>query len=261
MAGVAWQEQAPDLGFRWGRLGSDYVGEWVGILVLRCRADGSSRTVTPDPKAPAALVEKVTSGAAAAFVRSLQGRFSLHASAVAIGARCVALTGASGAGKSTLASVLCAKFGAALMADDIAALDLGQGRVRIEPTESVVWVDDGTGTKAPFAPTCTTRPRDLSLLVSLRFNDALDEPMIREVRGSQTVACVLDALLRFHPHPELWTSEFALIERLARQVPVLELERSHRVSADRTAEFLMRTLHQVGKPGELASVAQEGRTG
>jgi hypothetical protein len=244
IAQVAWQEQDAAPGFRWGRLGDDYVGEWAGVLVVRASSDGSATTVSPDPSASRAIVEKITSGAAAAFIRSLQGRFSMHASAVSSGPGAILLTGSSGAGKSTLASLLCTKFGATLLADDIAGLGLENGPMRVEPSESLVWIDDGTGNKAPFARAAETRPRALSLVVSLRFADTSAGPAVRRIRGAETVTRLLEALMRFHPRPDLWDREFELMARLAAEVPVIELVRPRRLSADETAEFLVSSLQR-----------------
>jgi serine kinase of HPr protein (carbohydrate metabolism regulator) len=55
---------------------------------------------------------------------SLQGVVCLHASAVVVEGRAVAICGASGAGKSTLAAALVAE-GAAFLTDDVLALTAG----------------------------------------------------------------------------------------------------------------------------------------
>jgi hypothetical protein len=53
-----------------------------------------------------------------AFVLQMAGRGVLHASAVALGDRALALVGDSGSGKSTIATVLCSR-GARFIADDV----------------------------------------------------------------------------------------------------------------------------------------------
>jgi hypothetical protein len=57
-----------------------------------------------------------------AFVLRLRGAVCLHASAVALGGRAVALVGQTGAGKSTTAAAF-ARRGAPVMSDDVVALD------------------------------------------------------------------------------------------------------------------------------------------
>jgi hypothetical protein len=66
------------------------------------------------------------------FVLRLRGTTCLHASAVAVGGRAVALVGPPGAGKSTTAAAF-ARRGYPLLADDVAALeDLGTS-FRVQP--------------------------------------------------------------------------------------------------------------------------------
>ncbi len=66
------------------------------------------------------------------FVLRLRGVLSLHASVIEVDGQALGFMGAAGAGKSTLAAALAQK-GAAVMSDDILALELGQGELFAQP--------------------------------------------------------------------------------------------------------------------------------
>ncbi len=142
LSGVVWKvEEARDgASFRWGTLGSDLVAEWRGVLVLRVGADGRSAVVESDPGAPPGLIEKTQNGIARAFLRSILGKVSFHASSVENGEQAMLLIGPSGSGKSTVADGLCRSHGFRLLADDVAAVDVDAGHWVVSPTESKVWL-------------------------------------------------------------------------------------------------------------------------
>ncbi|MEQ6902460.1 hypothetical protein [Nocardioides sp. YIM 152588] len=75
------------------------------------------------------LVTVLVSGALLAFVLAMKGTPVLHASAVQVGDVALGFVGSSGMGKSTLATLMCAA-GAALVTDDVLALDLSDPRPR-----------------------------------------------------------------------------------------------------------------------------------
>jgi hypothetical protein len=246
---VDWQRTyaSGERRFRWGRLGEDYVGEWDACLVVRADAQGLVKAWAPHPAAGKALVEKLKYGEAAAFVRALCGRLSLHASAVALGRAATLVTGQSGAGKSTVAWQLCRAFGGALLADDVAAINSSGTLLRLEPSERLSWLDQGDGIKAAEAMRCGDEPTDLTLFVSLRFDEGLDGLTMRQIRGAEAVTHILQALLRFDPAPALWDQEFDVFARLFRDVPMLDVARPRRVPAAATAEAIfeqMRSQHQ-----------------
>ena len=74
-------------------------------------------------------------GSVMAALLHRRGTFVLHASAVCVGGTAVALVGDKGAGKSTTSALLVAG-GHPLLADDIAALDLGTGAPHVLPAGS-----------------------------------------------------------------------------------------------------------------------------
>jgi hypothetical protein len=255
LAEVAWERthELPDRSFRWGRLGCDYVGDWHGVLVVRADATGAVKAWEANPAASADLVTKIREGEATAFLRALQGEMSFHASAVLLHERAVLLTGASGAGKSTLAAKLCTHFGAALLADDVAGLDLAHSSLRVRPSERNSWLARADGEKKPTPSRVAEASGELSLFLVLRFDDDLEGIRLRELRGAEVVPRILEGLLRFEPGPALWSREFDLFARLLRDVRLFEIARSRSVLADRTAATIVelaQTAHRIQK-GEL----------
>jgi hypothetical protein len=71
-------------------------------------------------------------GSALGFVLRLRGVACLHASAIAVGGRAIALVGPSGTGKSSTAAGF-ARLGYAVLTDDLAALCEATERIRIQP--------------------------------------------------------------------------------------------------------------------------------
>jgi len=68
-------------------------------------------------------------GTILALILGLQGEHPLHASAVAVDGRAIAIAGASGSGKSTLAAKLCIA-GASFVTDDLLRLTRDGGCIR-----------------------------------------------------------------------------------------------------------------------------------
>jgi len=87
--------------------------------------DPALRTIEthPDPHADGRLVGPLLEGSVLAFLLAMAGDCVLHASAVEVAGRAVALVGTSGQGKTTLATLLCRK-GARLVTDDVLRVDL-----------------------------------------------------------------------------------------------------------------------------------------
>jgi hypothetical protein len=98
---------------------------------FRVRA-GREIDIEPKPGASAADVRDFLLGPVLGIVCHQRGLLPLHASAVVLAGRAVAFAGPSGAGKSTLAAQLGAR-GHAVVCDDLCALDLAAGAVRVLP--------------------------------------------------------------------------------------------------------------------------------
>jgi hypothetical protein len=103
------------------------------------------------------------------FVLRLRGTTCLHASAVALADRAIALVGPAGAGKSTIAAAFC-RAGHRVMADDVVPLSISHGAVRAEAAYAQLrlWPDMvsllfGTPDALPrLTPTWDKRALDLA---------------------------------------------------------------------------------------------------
>jgi hypothetical protein len=143
---LAWEgraDAATDLVFRLGKVpealeNPDHVaplfqtkGRSEYLLIVRGSArilirDGREITVEPESGADPAGIRAVLSGPVQAVLWHQRGLLPLHANAVVINGRAVALAGHSAAGKSTLAAILMAR-GHRMMTDDICIVDTRNG--------------------------------------------------------------------------------------------------------------------------------------
>ena len=173
-----------------------------------------------------------------------RGWLPLHCSAVAVGARAVAFTGASGAGKSTLTAGM-AQRGWPLLCDDTCVIDPADPRliVRAAPKEVKLWGDaiDALGLErgaavghvlqrekfyAPRQDGPVPDDAGLALIYILGWSDA-GGATIRPVTGAETMAQLYQALyrpewaLKLRDHAAL----FAQIGRLAARVRMFRFDR------------------------------------
>jgi hypothetical protein len=249
--------------FRSGRLCEDHVAEWGDALVVRTDASGAVRELWTDDDIPPSSIEKLKRGVASAFVRAVRGELSWHAAAVACEGGGVLLLGESGAGKSTAAYALCRDHGAALLADDVAAIDGAGPRVTIEPTEPVLWLCEPGGSaraKQPQTARTAMSPCVLTTCAFLAFDDSA--PLrARALGGSEGFQRLLAAMLRFIPSPERWRRELDVIARIAEQARCFEVVRGKETDAAATAECLLKLGHLDDHgSGRLAGTARlEGR--
>jgi hypothetical protein len=105
-------------GFSIVEAAEDYALGIRGLLEARITRDFTRIRLTPVAGTAHDLLSTFAQGAVLATLLSLKGACVLHASAVEIGGKAVALVGPSGAGKSTLAAFCCAA-GARLLTDDL----------------------------------------------------------------------------------------------------------------------------------------------
>lgn len=104
------------------------VEDW-GVYIVS--ADGRLITFAP-PDAEDWRWQRLLTAQVLPLAALLRGRELLHASAVQLGGRCVALVGDSGVGKTTLAAHL-AMRGAPFVTDDVLALSADSGGVAAHP--------------------------------------------------------------------------------------------------------------------------------
>jgi hypothetical protein len=237
---VDWRVCESD-SFRWGVCGDDLVAEWGGILTLRASRDGVLKALQPLPGASPDLVEKTRHGVAAAFLRALRHQHSLHASAVSRKGHALVCIGDRGLGKSTMAERLCRDPEIELLGDDMTGVEIvGDGAIRVMPSESAVWVmSDAAARKAPVRSVRTAaEPATLRYIVSLSFDDATVGVDIRELHGADAAAALLPSLIRFEKSSALWMRELDLVGELVARVAVVQARRPRAVSADAVADVL-----------------------
>jgi hypothetical protein len=235
----SWLHRYPREGevlFRLGRAQNELVADWPGVCTLRAdRVTGVSELISA-PGADPVLVEKLHRGLAAALLRHLVGKLTLHASAVAFYGRAVACFGESEAGKSTTMASLTRRPDAELVADDTLAIEFVGDDVQILPTEAVSWLRPeahaslGHGEvtrKSPVAPPRAAREAvSLVALAKLTFDDSAARPHVRRLRGHAALAALVPSVVRFildeHAAHRIECEQLAA---LVSAVPVFELLR------------------------------------
>lgn len=136
-------------------------------------AEVSELYCEPLRSAPPGLAEILLQATVLAFVLALRGRPVLHASAVSVAGRVLAIAGPAGSGKSTLAALLCAG-GAALVADDLACIEQGSCIVGTGPGAELRLRPASTPVLEQFStPPLTEETADLR--VAVRAPSAPDE--------------------------------------------------------------------------------------
>lgn len=113
--------------------------------------DTGSITVRPVSGGRSELIPVLLAGTVTALLLTLRGATVVHAGAVAVDGRALAIVAQSGRGKSTLAALLCAS-GADLVADDVLAVGSptpisccgGASELRLRPASAAIATDDPT---------------------------------------------------------------------------------------------------------------------
>lgn len=241
---ITWLgERGPlDAHLRVGEDGDERVVEWPRLGTLRVRRDGSSPRFVAHPDALPVAASKIEHGVAAALARHLAGRVTLHGSAVRFGPRAVVCIGPSGAGKSSTGASLCLDHGGELLADDMAALDFGAGSITVSPTERThtlseaalaryqTLASDAVNWELKYvvpAPRVSSVPATLGAIVSLVFDDAIEDPVITPLRGHRLLAAVLPCFARFPfiTDPDVHLRDLERLDLVAGRRLVYELRR------------------------------------
>lgn len=249
--GIDWRVVADrdGRGFRWGFAGLDeLVAEWADVLTLRATLTGEVRALVPAAGARPDVVKKVTEGLATAFLRSLAGKPSLHASAVSWRRRALICIGPKGAGKSTIAASLCAANGAGLLADDIAALSVVAGQWMVAPSEASHWLiktDSGVTEKCAHAAPVAPDALPLAWIVVLGFDAVQADPIMCPMTGAATAATLLEAVVRFDSSADLMRRELHFAHTVLLRTPMYRLVRSRATHVDSTIQTLLST---IGRP-------------
>ena len=179
-------------------------------------------------------------GSVCGFVLRLRGIPALHASAVALGDRAVAICGPAGSGKSTTAAAFAAR-GRPVLADDVVPLLAGTDGVRVQPAypHLRLWPDVlgalGTDDLPPLTPNWDKRFRDLAAdgafhaaplplgaVYVLGGREAQDAPRLEPVAPADAVlTLVANAYMGWLPDAAARARDLALYGRVARAVPVV----------------------------------------
>ncbi len=233
--------------YRIGREGPARVADWPGVARLIC-APGQEPVLEHLEGADPARVGKIRQGVAQALIRALDGGVTLHASAVAAKGRAVMVLGPSGAGKSTMASLLCAREGIALLADDMCEVVWTSAApaapLRALPGEGATWLSPAPGAdKRPMTQPVVTGSARVVAIVCMSPETEADEPGLAPLRAPALFARLVPSLVRFAlDDPAAHERELTVLSRLC-LTPGYELTRARypggaRVSAELLAGLL-----------------------
>jgi hypothetical protein len=203
------------------------------------RVAGGETVVEPAPEADEASVTALLESTVRAFALAQRGMFALHAGAVSIGGRAVAVCGDRGAGKSTTVLAL-AQRGHALLADDVCPLEVsGPGVVhrparratRVAPETAEALGLDLPGASLPGAdgklvfPGAEVEPGPLAGVVVLRVGDGA-QVQRESLSGAEAARAVQANVYRVRLLVRVWPAEmFAWAAAVADRLPVSELSR------------------------------------
>jgi hypothetical protein len=177
------------------------------------------------------------------LVQRLRGVTCLHASAVLIGDRAVAVTGFAGAGKSSTAAAFL-QLGFPVLADDVVPIFEAEGKFMVRPAHPRVWLRPdmvetlfGSVDALPLlAPTWEKRYLDLNAvgpglpvepkplaviyILSERAN-APERPLVTEGAPRDILLQLLcNTYMNHLLDPRMRSQEFETLSRLQRSVPV-----------------------------------------
>jgi hypothetical protein len=183
-------------------------------------------------------------GPVMAVMAQLRNRTGLHASAVAIDGRIVALLGAKGAGKSTTAAAF-ARAGYPVVADDLVLLSEENGHFIAEPAypnvrlwPSAVEALFGHADALPtLTPTWEKRgldltqagfrfqedPLPLAALYILGERTAVEKPYVRPVAGNAALMQVVLNSWGHYAKPSILAGQLAVLGRLSSSIPIREV--------------------------------------
>jgi hypothetical protein len=238
-----------DVIIRRGVLGkeADLVIPEIGSFAVR---DGSEIIVDPLAGVPDRNIRLYLVGSAMGLLLHQRGLFPLHANAVALEGRAVAVAGESGAGKSTLAAWFM-RQGLALVGDDVIALRAGTDEIVAFPGPPRVrlWRESlnrfGLGSEGlePSYVGADSDKWDLSVAGSDLASDELPlaaiyvladgpEIAIRRLGGAAAAAALFDHTYRGAYVEQVGGAKmhWQAVTALAAAIPVLSLERPRDLS-------------------------------
>jgi hypothetical protein len=236
---VAVSEEPSLLGFR-SAGGGFYRLRYADGTEFHLDAAGTRVACTWPPSLTLEDAATYLLGSICGFVLRLRGIPSLHASAVALGDRAVALCGPAGSGKSTTAAAFAAR-GRSVLADDVVPLlDRADG-VFVQPAypHLRLWPDVlpalGSGDLPALTPNWDKRFRDLAAegafhaaplplaaVYLLGGRETADAPRLEPLGPAEAVLQLVgNAYMGWLPGAEARARDLALMARVARTAPVV----------------------------------------
>jgi hypothetical protein len=200
-------------------------------------ADGTEITCTP-AELPDWLWQRFLVGQALPLAAALQGLEPLHASAAALDGKALLIMGTSGAGKSSVALHLVAG-GAKFMADDVAALELGEGQVLAHSGPGVASIDPAELNRLPGVSwsrlgeldgeirveieDVALEPVPVAALMVLVREGGEGEPELREPRVGLPALILGGTFNAYLDERDRLVRQLDMAAELAERVPVREL--------------------------------------
>jgi hypothetical protein len=177
------------------------------------------------------------------FVLRLQGITCLHASAVAVGDRAIALVGPASAGKSTTAAAF-SRLGYPVLADDVVALHGREATVHVQPAypqlrlwpESVAFLYGSADALPRLTPNWDKRSLDLNAnghrferrplplaavyVLEARSTDAA-APLVERIRGQDALLTLIaNTYANYLMDADMLGRDFRVLGQLVATVPV-----------------------------------------
>lgn len=192
----------------------------------------------------------------------LHGLEVLHASAVVVDGRAIALTAASGTGKSSLGAHLVAA-GAGFLTDDVLALEDGEGSPIAHPGIARLSLDAhelarmdaagrerlgrrvGSSDKAYFEPRSQSPAAPLGALLRLRRSDAFERVRIREHLPPDARTVLASSFLPYVRTPARLLNQLATCAAVTDSVRVFDVELPSAGSARAAADVLLAHIQRV----------------
>jgi hypothetical protein len=214
---------------------------WPDICEMSIRR-GTHIVVRTGPDPEPTYLRHLVSGIGLGLALHQRGVFTLHAGAVGIDGRAVAIMGHKGAGKSTLAAALRAR-GHSLLSDDVVALEFADGappRVRVGAPNMNLWPDSALAIghdPSVFSPICGASPKLAGWVPDRRPEEPVElaaivvlssEPGVPRTQKLGPVDCFTQLLTHSHafrwiPDPQDRPRHLAHCRQVLQHVPVLKL--------------------------------------
>lgn len=203
-------------------------------------APDGTRCASALPDEPPWHALKLLASQTLPLLATLRGREVLHAAGVVVGERLIGIVAASGTGKSATTCNVIAQ-GGRFFADDVLAMELVEGRVRVHPGTRVLnlFAHDleaipesdrarlgerlGQSDKVHFVPEGFPGPLGLAGLLFLRRGDGIARTAVGPVQNG-TAQLLGNAFLPYLDTSARLAGQLEVMSALARTVPMVQLE-------------------------------------